>query len=65
MNEENKVCHVRLKQQYGQQVIEPICEVAKEFAKIADTKTLTRQTIDSMKRLGYTVVVEQTLPTKL
>lgn len=56
---------VRIKNQYGQQVVEPINEVAIEFARIAGTKLLTTPTIESMKRLGYTIHVEQTLPQTL
>lgn len=56
------IAQVRIKQQYGQTVIEPACGIGREFAKIAGTKMLTQQTIDSMKRLGYTIAVEQTLP---
>lgn len=58
-------CLVRIEQQYGQQVIKPVCDVANEFAKISGTKVLTRQTIESMKRLGYRIDVEQTLPSTL
>lgn len=56
---------VRLANQYGQKVVIPVCPVAKEFANIAGTKTLTKPTIDAMKRLGYTVEVEQSLPVTL
>ncbi len=59
------VAQVRIKQQYGQTVIQPSNDVAAEFAKIAGTKLLTQQTIESMKKLGYTVEVEQTLPRTL
>lgn len=56
---------VRIKHQYGQQTVVPVCEIAQEFARIAGTSTLTVPTIESIKRLGYTVSVEQTLPTTL
>lgn len=56
---------VRLANQYGQQVIVPMCDVAKTFAEIAGTKNLTQQTVNAMKRLGYVIHVEQTLPVTL
>jgi len=56
---------VRIKYQYGQEVIMPVCETAKEFASIAGTKLLTTQTCEAMKRLGYVIEVEQTLPRTL
>lgn len=61
----NMVALVRIKSQYGQNVIIPMNAVAHEFAQIAGTKLLTQKTVDSMKRLGYTVAVEQTLPATL
>jgi hypothetical protein len=62
---ETMIAFVRIKHQYGQQVVEPVNDIANEFARIAGTKLLTQQTIDSMKRLGYRVEVEQTLPRTL
>lgn len=56
---------VRIKHQYGQEVVQPICPVALEFAAIAGTKVLTPKTVESMKKLGYTIEVEQTLPRTL
>lgn len=62
---ETMVALVRIKHQYGQQVVEPVNDIAVEFTRVAGTKLLTQQTIDSMKRLGYRVEVEQTLPRTL
>lgn len=50
---------VRIKDQYGQQTIIPVCEQARTFADIAGTKTLTATTIKLVKKLGYEIVVEQ------
>jgi hypothetical protein len=44
---------VLVKNQYGNQVIYPACEVGETFAAIAGTKTLTDETRALMKRLGY------------
>lgn len=56
---------VKLAQQYGQEVIQPVCEKAKLFAAMVGTKTLTRPTIDYVKKLGYRVEVIPTEPREL
>ena len=56
---------VLIAQQYGQEVIKPICEKANLFAVIAGTKTLTRQTITLIKQLGYRIEVIPTEPKEL
>ena len=50
---------VRIKDQYGQQVVIPVCADAQSFAAIAGTRTLTSQTIRHIKLLGYTVTVQK------
>ena len=45
---------VEIKTEYGQERIYPVCDEAKSFAKIAGTKTLTRETCKLIKQLGYT-----------
>ena len=45
---------VEIKTEYGQERIYPGCDEAKSFAKIAGTKTLTRETCKLIKQLGYT-----------
>lgn len=50
---------IRLKNNYGQQVAYPACNKSKLFAQLADTKTLTKQTINIVKALGYEVRIEQ------
>lgn len=56
---------VRLTNQYGLRVIVPVCDTAKTFAQLAGTKCLTPGAVELIKLLGYTVKVEQTLPTTL
>ena len=46
---------------YGIPTIYPACETAKLLARLANTKTLTRQALETIKSLGYTVTV--TAPT--
>lgn len=50
---------VKIKDQYGQQTIVPVCRAAQIFAEIAGTKTLTSKTIQTIKALGYEVKVQQ------
>lgn len=56
---------VRLVNQYGTQVIVPVCVTAKTLAELAGTKNLTPVAIKLIKKLGYVVNVEQTLPVTL
>lgn len=44
---------VLVKNNYGTQVVYPACEIGETFAMIAGTKTLTEETRQLMKRLGY------------
>lgn len=50
---------VRITQNYGVEAIYPACDAAKTFARLAGTKTLTRNTIKLIKELGYGVIVQQ------
>jgi hypothetical protein len=43
---------VEIKNVYGKELVYPICENAKLFAKIAGSKTLSGDTIKHMKSLG-------------
>lgn len=46
------------KDQYGRAVYHPVCDVAKTFAIIAGTKTLTQQTLHNIKLLGYSLNIK-------
>lgn len=50
---------VSIKSVYGSDKIYPLCDNGKLFAEIAGTKTLTRDTISLVKRLGYSIQVIQ------
>lgn len=50
---------VTIKDQYGREAIHPACSTSRTFADIAGTKTLTRDTLALIKRLGYEVKVER------
>ena len=49
---------VKIRNNYGAEVIYPTCEVGEAFAQIAGTKTLTDQTRRIMKQLGYSFVAK-------
>lgn len=46
---------IQVKSNYGALTAYPVCEKAKLFAAIAGTKTLTTQTLQQIKRLGYEI----------
>ena len=56
---------VTIKNQYGTEVVYPVCEHAKLFARIANTKTLTLDVISTIKALGVAITVEQKSPLAL
>lgn len=49
------IVHVLIKTVYGETKFYPACDKAEVFAAIAGTKTLTQQTINQIKALGYTM----------
>ena len=53
-----QVIQVEIKDQYGAQTIRPVCHTAQLFAKLAGTKTLTRQALETIKALGYQIEVK-------
>lgn len=50
---------VTIASNYGTEAIYPACDMAKKFAQLAGTKTLTRNTIKLIKELGFGVIVQQ------
>ena len=48
---------IQIKDVYGQEKIYPVNIAAQLFARIAGTKTLTRETMEAILALGYTVQV--------
>ena len=50
---------VRIGHVYGTPLVYPVCDSSKLFAKIAGTKTLTKETINIIKEMGYIIQVEQ------
>jgi hypothetical protein len=52
----NKI-QVAIKQVYGVERIYPICEIAKKLNRLMNSKTFTRDNIQVIKSLGYSVEV--------
>ena len=53
---------VKIKNNYGSEIVYPVCNVAKIFVEMTDKKTLTPSVIRSINKLGYEIEVEaQTL----
>lgn len=50
---------VSIKNNYGKQVVYPVCGRAKLFADIAGQKTLTARVIANIKRMGIAICVRQ------
>jgi len=56
---------VQIKNIYGKETIYPACEVSEQLALLAGTKTLTRDSINIIKKLGYTINVQNVQPVSL
>jgi len=50
---------VKITKNYGVEAIYPTDETGRTFAALAGTKTLTRQSIELIKNLGYQINVLQ------
>lgn len=53
---ESKTIKVRIETHYGRRTIYPVCPIAKIFASIAKTKTLTESALERIQALGYSIV---------
>ena len=53
---------IRADKNYGVETFYPACDQSKIFARIAGTKTLTRNTLRDVAALGYQIEIEQTTP---
>jgi hypothetical protein len=59
----DRILYVTMKTVYGHTLYYPVCDLAKTFAAIAHSRTLTKETIDNIKSLGYTVEVKHEVTT--
>lgn len=58
MSKTKKSLVVRVETYWGQTMVYPVCPTSELFATIAGTKTLTSKTLNRIKQLGYSIVVE-------
>lgn len=54
---------VKVKTVYGNDLIYPYCDTSKIFAKMLCTKTLSYQSVQCIKELGYSVQVKSQFET--
>jgi len=50
---------VEIKHVYGRPLVYPVCNVAKCFARIAQTDTLTPTVTNEIKNIGYKIEIKQ------
>lgn len=50
---------VMIKNVYGNEIVYPVCDQAKLFARLAGTKTLTPLTLSLVAALGYEILTQQ------
>jgi hypothetical protein len=53
------IIEVEVKNVYGKDIFYPLCNQAILFARLASTKTLTLDALNTIKALGYEVAVQQ------
>ena len=57
---------VDIRNKYGNELIYPVCQKAHLFTKLVKQQTLTKQDIEIIKTLGFTVkVMQQSRPDML
>ena len=50
---------VKITNNYGATVVYPACAQSKLLAQLAGTRTLTRHALETIKKLGYEIIVDQ------
>ena len=55
-----KTIKVEIKNVYGTERIYPLCDNAKRFARLTNTKTFNRAIISIIKQIGIQVEIKQT-----
>ena len=53
------IVKVKIKSNYGSDFIYPVNETARLFTEITKTKTLSKEVINLIKALGYTIEIEE------
>lgn len=49
---------LKKKSVYGNDLLYPVCETAKQFAKLLETKTITQYALICISQLGYKIEIE-------
>lgn len=55
VNDTSKTIYVECKTVYGKDLVYPICDFGKMICQLSNTKTLSKENIDILKRNGYIV----------
>lgn len=50
---------IKITKNFGTEAIYPVSDSAQVFARIAGTRTLTRDTLKYVEKLGYKITVQQ------
>ncbi len=50
---------IEVREVFGKQTIYPICDTSKKLAKLAGTKTLTKEALKIIESLGYEITLSQ------
>jgi hypothetical protein len=50
---------VEIKSVYGNRSVYPACDTSKLLANLAGTKTFTKNALDTIRALGYSITVAQ------
>ena len=58
---EEQSVEVSVMNHYGRETIKPECPISRLFAKLLRQKTLTRENIEVIKSLGYTVRIKEVI----
>ena len=49
---------IKIKNVYGKKLVYPICNTAKKFAYLTDTKTFNKPQLEMIKSLGYDLTIQ-------
>ena len=50
---------IEIKSVYGRECIYPVCDAAKQFTALTGKKTLDRENLEAIKKLGYEIQIKE------
>jgi hypothetical protein len=59
MSQAARILRVEVKRHYGQTTVYPRCPVSRLFCELLGQKTLTRENVEKIKKLGFEVKQEE------